>query len=378
MFYFYLLIFLTLFLAIFIKTREKQGAAVYLFIMFLIIGLLMCFRNKEVGNDTTTYLRFFRNILETTDFKAFVETNRFEKGFIYFTALLTKISTDRQILLIVSGIIVCISFGRFFYKYSELPWLSVYMFLTLQFFDLSMSGLRQILAISILLFSYDFLIQKRFWPFLFICLLAASFHTSAIVFIVLFPLVYFKPGRFFYLFTAAFGLFGAVFFGRFLNVIFGVFPQYMQYFLGDGRSFTNQPTLAGALMLALFTVLIIISVFCRGGINKGKQPVLSEHNKGEIVQSFSDKDDIMLISIWLGIIMLLLSMNASILNRFKYVFAAPIMVYYPNSIMRLKNESSRMFLIAGSCLVFFAYIFIIYTLRPEWQSTFPYAFYWQE
>ncbi len=372
---FYVIIAAVIALAIFIRTDQKQGSKIYLGIVFSFLAAMMMLRASTVGNDTSVYIKAFNDIVETNDLKFYIENSVFEKGFIYLNLLLSKISAQPQIIFIVTGAFVAFSFARFFYKYSEYPFMSVFMFLTLQFFDLSMSGVRQVFSISILLFSYE-LIQKRlWWRFLFLVLIAMSIHTSAVAFLLLYPISKIKPTRFFFIFSGALGIAGTICFPLILRLLQSVVPQYVKYFEEDGKSFKTSPTLACALMLSLFLVLLIISTVIRKSIPTESELIQNNSEGGSYVAS---TDNIMVISIWLGILMLLLSMNGTILNRFKYILSAPILVYYPNSVLRIKDQATRMFVTMMSCVVFFLYIYIIYTLRPEWQSTYPYTFFWQE
>ena len=61
-------------------------------------------------------------------------------------------------------------------RYSSAPWLSVYLFVTLQYFAMSMNLLRQSIAAAIVLWTYPFLRRRRFLPFCGIVLLASCFH----------------------------------------------------------------------------------------------------------------------------------------------------------------------------------------------------------
>ena len=89
------------------------------------------------------------------------------------------------------------------------------------------------------------------------------------------------------------------------------------------------------------------------------------------------KDFIMEISVWISIITLLLALRGTILGRFKYVFSSAILIYYPNSISKCPNISNKKIITVISAIVFILYIVIIYTYRPEWQSTYPYSFFWE-
>lgn len=360
-----------------INTDNKKGSAIFLGIVFSIFAFLLMFKSGSVGNDTKTYIKVFKEIASYENINNFLADTRYEFGFVYLCRIISKIYNDPQALFIVTGPFIAFSFARFIYKYSKAPWLSAYMFLTLQFFDLSFSGIRQIISISILLFCYDFLIERKPLKFFLLVFLAITFHTSAVMFLILYPLTSLRQTRNFYIGSIFAAIMIFLSFPTVMKVLEKIFPQYLKYFVGEGTSFKNSPTLACALMLVLWLVLLTIAELIKDGSIFKKTPEISQGN-AEIVLQSTCIDDVLRLSIWFGIIMLLLSLNGTILNRFKYVFTVPIITYYPSAIMNLKYQKNRIVMFVGSCVIFFLYIFVIYTYRPDWQSTFPYEFFWQD
>lgn len=83
------------------------------------------------------------------------------------------------------GINLFLTAGVFWFikKESPLPWLSAYLYLTLQFFAHSMNLIRQSIAATICLFAYSFLKKRKFVPFCLMVVLASTFHLSALFFL---------------------------------------------------------------------------------------------------------------------------------------------------------------------------------------------------
>lgn len=364
--------------AAFLNTKTKIGSLIYIGIVFSVFAFLMMFKGQDVGNDTRAYIALFNEIKRYTDVNFFLKFTRYEKGFVYLNRIISMYTNDAHFLFIVTGPIIAFSFARFIYKYSKMPWLSAYMFLTLQFFDLSLSGIRQILSISILLFSYDFIIKKKIVPFVLLVFLATSIHTSAMAFVLLYVLSHFKQTKKFYAISSIVAVVMFVFFSVVMKLMEIVLPQYLKYFTDEGTSFKSSPTLACALMIVLWLTMLLISEFSKNDGIFNKIETRDIEDRQTFIIKKSTVDDVLRLSIWLGIIMLFLSLNGTILNRFKYVFTVPIIAYYPNALAEIKLTQNKVFLIIGSCIVFLAYILIIYIYRPEWQSTYPYIFHWQE
>ncbi len=86
------------------------------------------------------------------------------------------------------------SWGIFFYRYSRNLWISTILFVNLYFLYLNMNFLRQSIAVSIALFAWTFLKNRRFLPFLGLILLASLFHTTALILLPVYALVRLRPG----------------------------------------------------------------------------------------------------------------------------------------------------------------------------------------
>ena len=104
-------------------------------------------------------------------------------GYSIFTRLMYLLGLSyRQLLLVVNLLLTAIVVW-FVRRFSPLPWLGLYLYLTLQFFAHSMNLFRQSIAATICLLAYPFLKRRKLLPFALIVLLAATFHTSALFFL---------------------------------------------------------------------------------------------------------------------------------------------------------------------------------------------------
>ena len=73
-------------------------------------------------------------------------------------------------------------------KYSSNIYISFIVFIALGQFAFSLSALRQMLAIAFILLSFIFIEQKKAVKFIVLVLIASLFHSTAIVFIIAYPL----------------------------------------------------------------------------------------------------------------------------------------------------------------------------------------------
>ena len=152
----------------------------------LILGLLLFFiaalRSTSVGVDSGQYARHFYNI-QQIDFKLLTIHYHKDPVFFYFVKILTYITTNHQWMFAIIGGAYAYSITRFIYKYSKDPMVSFIMLIPMMYFAFSLTGLRQTMAISIILLSYDYIIRKHLFKFVFTVIIASLFHRSALLFL---------------------------------------------------------------------------------------------------------------------------------------------------------------------------------------------------
>lgn len=83
----------------------------------------------------------------------------------------------------------------FIRRYSKIPWLSVYLYITLQFFAYNMNLVRQAMAVSCFLLAFPYLYKRRFWPYLMIILCGSMLHLSVLITIPLYFLLPIKATK---------------------------------------------------------------------------------------------------------------------------------------------------------------------------------------
>lgn len=163
-----------------VDIRKKK---IYCIILGAILFFIAALRSTSVGNDSGQYARHFYH-LQLLGFQEIIDYYQNELGFYFFVKLLTFISSDHQIMFAFIGALYAYSISRFIYKYSKDPMVSFIMLIPMMYFAFSLTGLRQTVAISILLISIDYIIGRRLLKFLIMIFLAGLFHQSAFLFIL--------------------------------------------------------------------------------------------------------------------------------------------------------------------------------------------------
>lgn len=161
------------------QDRSKKHYCLILgFLLFVIAAL----RATSVGVDSGQYARHFYNI-QQIDFKLLTVHYHKDPTFYYLIKIITSISSNHQWMFVIIGAAYAYSISRFIYKYSKDSMVSFIMLITMSYFAFSLTGLRQIMALSIILFSYDYIIRKHLLKFVLTVIIASLFHQSALLFL---------------------------------------------------------------------------------------------------------------------------------------------------------------------------------------------------
>jgi hypothetical protein len=117
-------------------------------------------------------------------------------GFSYLLKLIFVLTDgDYQWLITIISLFVMLSYMRFIRKYSPSPIQSILLFLGLLYYTFLFDALKQALAMSILLFAFDAIIDKKPIKFIIITLIASAFHFPALVFLPAYWIGRMKIGR---------------------------------------------------------------------------------------------------------------------------------------------------------------------------------------
>ena len=77
-------------------------------------------------------------------------------------------------------------------------------------------------------------------------------------------------------------------------------------------------------------------------------------------------------------IVYLASFNARAIARLAVMLWPFAFVYYGNKVCEMEIKNRRIIVVL-TIILFFLYAYIVTTYKtPEWQSTYPYSFFWQE
>lgn len=243
-----------------IKSPSPLKKAVYVGTVFFIFYLFCIFRFR-IGNDYYSYHTIFMGFAEAESFGEAAKLVT-EPGFALLNYVLIKFTTSIKVMYAVYSLLILAPAGFAIWRYSKNAWLSCYLYICLTFFYQSMNFIRQAIAGSILLLAFCFIREKKHVLVVLFVLLAAAFHSTALVFIPIYFVSLIKPTKALY---AAYGglslvcyfatdlLFAlaAELMGKFID------PRYAEYIdsrYTEGLSwvFMIVPVIIGAIVIAVY------------------------------------------------------------------------------------------------------------------------------
>lgn len=336
----------------------------YLFLALFPLVAMTMFHSENIGNDTRAYTDLFEDVKEMT-LKMALSNGRFEKGYMLFTYVLTRLFSSRQCVLIAEGAIVYLSLSRWLNKWCKAPGLFVCLIVEMLEIDGWMSAVRQSLAVAVLLFAYDALVEKKLLRFFILVILAAQFHAVAYVFLLAWPMLWWvdeyrrnsleKKWQFEKLMAVCVvGI--ALLTWPMINLLLKIFPKY-QYYM-SGVYMDGQARLAIVLKIIVYTLMLLA-------------PRWIKNRKWEAGQSVVE------LSIYrialVNIAILIAANQATILTRFSGMFSVYAVAEFSEQASKLKRGKNRKIVTVAALILFALYGVIITIYRtPEWQTTYPF------
>lgn len=186
--------FILMMMCIYEHTSQRNASRLFVCIVcMLVICLVQSLRDSTIGTDVINYINMFNNI-------NWVDAEDVEPGYIFLNKVIYNfISEDEHVFLSIVSILVYTPFTIVAYKYSKLPALAFLILASFVIFIFTFSALRQSLAIAITTLSYIFVEKRKPIHFALLVLLASTFHSSAIVFAIVYPVCnYIKLTKFGY------------------------------------------------------------------------------------------------------------------------------------------------------------------------------------
>ncbi|HZH58315.1 MAG TPA: EpsG family protein [Metabacillus sp.] len=185
-----LIVFIFAFLSRYIPANSAALDYTYIrpnkFMIFIVLTCLVLVSGlRNTIGDTYFYMQTYA----TQDFTwEYILENK-DPGFGVLQMYLKNISKDPQTLILLTALVTNSLIVITLYKYTKMIEISLYVFITSGMFIVSMNGVRQFLAASLIFCATKYLLNGKFKHYFLVVLFASTFHESALILIPIYFIV---------------------------------------------------------------------------------------------------------------------------------------------------------------------------------------------
>ena len=332
------------------KNLEKADTA-YLTVASIILALITGFRGKYVGADTSGYIRNFHSMRRIPFFTAIGEkTGRFESGYKFFTRFVGIFTDNEVIFFCVCAAIFAICLWKYINKNSKNKFMSIMLYFTVTGFQFQLSGIRQSLALAVILLSFEYIKERKVIKFLILSCIASLFHTSALAIIPMYFTAYIKINfKNFLLYLI--GVISAIIYANPLIKLFLNFGDYNRYIDEAGAD-------GGAIFVVLMYIITIIAAYIY------QEPYKKQNKHAKFFFNMT----------FVSLVIYILRYFMVLVERVSYYYQFAFIVLLPNVIESIPDKKTRNFI--RGCAIFLACALLAYRCLRE-SSNYYYEFFWQ-
>lgn len=174
--------------------REIRWHFISAFILVIPYIIAAAFRNDLYG-DTAAYRRTFLEAPNSLSaIPEYLTTVTKDKGFsVLMVFLKTIIGNSDVLFFLIIAAFQMLCLALIYRKYSCNYWMSIFIFVAgTDYMSWCHNGMRQFLAITVIMLALPLLLKRKYIPVILIILLASTFHASAILML---PVIFIVQGK---------------------------------------------------------------------------------------------------------------------------------------------------------------------------------------
>ena len=340
-----------------VKYNKKHVLRLLLGILILMLLLLSILRKNTVGGDLINYIPLYDTIAKSS-FGEALAIPKYGIIYLFYNKILTLLSPNEFTFMLGTSLVNLLPVFWLIIKYSKIPLLSIFLYVSIGYYTNTFNSVRSSMAIAITICCIPYILERKFYSFLFLYILALCVHLSSFPFILTYWVVNLKLSfkRIISLIVFSYLLSESV-----SNWIIGYLYLY------DPVYDKFESTTGG---YSYFFMLFFI--FISGYI------IYNQNNDKNI----SKENDLFLRVMLIATCIQPFAFHFMLINRIVLFFSVYIIIFIPNFILYIRPTKIR---ILGHFIVyvFFVLFFIkiIMGINPEYNSngqmTIPYLFYWE-
>lgn len=255
---------IVLFLALLMRGNlrgNKKFIIMAVIVMFCIMGL----RDADtIGNDSRTSYKWQYNGMDDTEWSDLPGWFDFENnpGLPHLMKAVREYTgADYQTFLAIESAIIMIAFAHLISRYSVSPIQSICYYWGLLFYLFMFSAMKQALAMSILIFAFDAIMDKKPIRFILLVAIATLFHFPALIFLPAYWIAQIKMDRTFIILLIIILGITYVFRDQMINLMMGAYGEEESAITLKGVKFMGSK-------VVIMAVIIVAALLLRPMSNK--------------------------------------------------------------------------------------------------------------
>lgn len=321
-----------------ILTKNKISENIFLTLAAFLLMIIVSLRNLSFGTDTLVYVEKFRkyNLIEFSQIIDYLnKIDEKDKTFYLLVRILNLFSLEESLIVVLFSILFLTSTFWMIYKYSNNSLISIILFICLGYLFFSLTGLRQTFALTFIIFSYKYLRERKMYKFIILVLLASLFHSTALVFLIAYPLVYLKLGIKHLVVLISASLIDILFNSQIYSLLKNfIFNEQYEYYLNNEESLNYSGFL---IQLSIFLFCLIF-----------KKVILTKSPENITFYNL----------IFIGLIFQLFATNIAVVFRISLYFSIFSIILVSNVISSFKDVYIRILVNLIVIVILIMYLFI--------------------
>lgn len=351
---YYTIIFILLLLGHF----QRQGALSkkkFCIIMGTIFALVTGLRNDVVGSDTTVYLIGYENLHDISTWQEAIHGHGDIAYYILAWSYSHLLELPFWCLTLTVGVFFYYTVSRLIYRYSADCALSFLILMAFNFFQFSMTGIRQTIAFGfVLLALYEaFKLNYKLYRILLFIFIGYLFHNSCAVFLLIIPILYLKDkvNITFIIISILILLIGFIIRNQLMIVMMAISAdsRFAAYGIMENSS-------AGYATYLLFFAIYILMVFYNNRY-------VEENRRGSL-----DVGLLFFAVLFQGTVLI-----QPVMFRITWYFAISLIIILPELIRSIPNSNRSM----ANAGVYIGVLFMYLKITIGSANVVPYLFFWQ-
>lgn len=230
-------------------------------LIYLLNGILIFMSGfrYETGHDYYNYINIFDNLSGFKDYFASYQSSPVEVGYALLNITIKKLGGGSEVLYFIIAFLTIVVFSYAINKQTKHYFTALLMFYFLLYYENTMGHIRAGMAMAIILCSLKYIEKQDFIKFLALIIIAASFHSTALVVLPVYFIKKYEPSKK----TITVTILAAFLIGR-IDIV-AILVKYIQlinfnfYLTNKILNYASNEVITGAYKTMLIRLLILIA-----------------------------------------------------------------------------------------------------------------------